>query len=569
MCSLLAKRELKYYNMDNNILNYNEILVREPFYEITPNGYKAHMTVKRGQKATEPDDRPEMRIITQADFLRMYYPSGHAINDPKLYPDIIKFDESKKRYYVQPIMRTAFAFQKIIATKQIVHIVGNDVQFELSGKVEDKMKEKTKLLDLITFKQGWLDMGMEYNFYESVRAVKIVGDAAVVGYFDEKGNACARTLSYMDGDTLYPHYKQDSDEMEIFARKYYDIDEDGRFTTEFVEVWDDKYMYRAKRGIAKSAGQKILQVIKGIFGLSGFEIYEVKEHGFNFCPVAYHREEDGPCYMSAQSTIETYEEAFSYFCENNRAYAFPIMWSRGDGVHFNADEITGAVKYIEIEDPDGEAGFMNKQEVSAAFNAQLKLLYDMIYEQAFAVKPPELKSGDLPGVAVKLLFSPAIEQAIHDSQNFQPFLNSLIRIVKFAYGFQMNCQASLMNLNINAWIEPYIHQNDTELMQNLSTGVQNEFISKQTASERASKYSKNDEAQRVLNEYVRQKEIDARFELEKQRNETELEIKKIKAQGAMRGQDVNTGHGRKGARLTDEYGNYPNENNWSKWNATH
>lgn len=553
--------------MDNNILNYKEILVREPFFEILPSGYKLHRTVKRGQRVVEPQDRPTMKVLTQADFLRMYYPSGHAINDPTLYPDIVKFDKEAKKYYVQPIMRTAFAFQKVIATKQIVHIVGNDVQFELSGRVESELKEKQKQLDLITFKQGWLDMDMEYNFYKAVRSIKIVGDTAVVGYFDENGKACARTLSYMDGDSLYPHYKADSDEMEIFARRYYDIDEDGKYTTEFVEVWDDKYLYRARRGMNKGVVSNIVQRIKEVFGISGFQIYEIKEHGFDFCPVAYHREDEGACFIPSQATIETYEEAFSYFCENNRAYAFPIMWSRGDGVHFNADELTGAVKYIEIEDSDGEAGFMNKPDVSTAFNTQLKLLYDMIYEQSFGVKPPELKSGDLPGVAVKLLFSPAIELAIHDSQKLQPFLNQLIRIVKFAYGFQENCQASLMTLNINAWIEPYIHQNDTELMTNLATGVQNEFLSKQTASERASKYAKNDEFERILAENLAKRKLDAQFELEEQRTETELEIKKIKAQQSGGGQDINTGNGgrpNRSGRIYDENRNWEGRNNWNR-----
>lgn len=553
--------------MDNSILNYKEILVREPFYEILPAGYKMHRTVKRGQKVVEPQDRPTMKILTQADFLRMYYPSGHAINDPTLYPDIVKYDKEKNKYYVQPIMRTAFAFQKVIATKQIVHIVGNDVQFELSGKVESEMKELHKQLSLVTFRQGWLDMDMEYNFYKSVRSIKIVGDAAVVGYFDENGNACARTLSYMDGDTLYPHYKQDSDELELFARKYHDIDEEGKFTTEYVEVWDEKYLYRARKGMPNSTMSKIIQRIKDVFGISGYQIYEVKEHGFDFCPVAYHREEEGACFVPSQATIETYEEAFSYFCENNRAYAFPIMWSRGDGVHFNADELTGAVKYIEIEDTDGEVGFMNKPDVSVAFNTQLKILYDMIYEQSFGVKPPELKSGDLPGVAVKLLFSPAIELAIHDSQKLQPFLNQLVRIVKFSYGFQENCQASLMELNINAWIEPYIHQNDTELMANLATGVQNSFISKQTASERASKYAKNDEFERVMNEDLEKRKIDAQFALEEERNKTELEIKKLKAQKNLGGQDINTGQGgrpNRSGRAYDDNRNWEGRNNWGR-----
>lgn len=554
----------------DNVLNYKEILVREPFYEIKPSGYKVHRTVKRGQKVVEPIDRPTMQIITQADFLRMYYPSGHAINDPTLYPDVIKKDKETGEVFVKPIIRTAFAFQKVIATKQVVHIIGNDVQFELSGKVENEKEEEEKLKNMAVFRQGWLDMDMEMNFYEFVNAVKIVGDAATVGYFDKDGKARARTMSYLKGDTLYPHYN-DNGEMELFARKYNSVDEEGVVSTEFVEIWDDKYIYRAKRGFSKN---KVVQRIKEIFGLSGYKIYEQKEHGFNFCPVVYHREEDGACFLPSQSTIETYEEAFSYFCENNRAYAFPIMWSKGDGVHFNADEMTGAVKYIEIEDPDGQVGFMNKADVSEAFNTQLKLLYDMIYEQAFSVKPPELKSGDLPGVAVKLLFSPAIEQAIHDSQKLQHVINGYVRLVKFAYGYQVNEQTSLMELPINAWIEPYIHQNDSELVTNLATAAQNGFLSHQTASERIPKYARNDEYERIIKEDLEKRKLNAQDEVAKMKAQTNEKIEQMKAQKKFgsKGQDINTGNGGRPRTVnTDKWGNRQDgsEKNWDEWNRRH
>ena len=552
--------------MDNIKPNYKEILTREPFYEVLPNGYKTHRTVRRGQKTYEPIDNPMMRVLTQADFLQMYYPSGHAINDPQHYPDVVRRNPETGKTYVQPVIRTAFAFQQVIATKQRVHITGNDIQFELSGKVGTDEEEKQKLSDFTTFRQGWLDMDMEHNFYEFTE-YKIVGDAAIVFYFDEDGHARARTLSYIKGDTLYPHRDSITGKMELFARKYADYDENGRYSAEFVEIWDDKYLYRARRSVAKTGPAKIIEKIKDFFGISGYEIYEQREHGFNRCPIAYHREPFGPCFLPSQETIETYEEAFSYFCENNRAYAFPIMWSKGDGVVFQPDEITGAVKYIEIEDTDGSAGFLDKAEVSAAFNTQLKLLYDMIYEQSFGVKPPELKSGDLPGVAVKLLFSPAIEQAIHDSQKLQPMLNDCVYFVKYGYGYEKDCQASLMALSINAWIEPYIHQNDSELMTNLQTGVANGFLSHQTASERASKYSRNDEIQRIMDEDLEKRKRDAQFEVDKMKAQTDEEIRKAKATSG--GEDVNTGNGKK-PRMTDKWGNQlTGENNWDNWNKTH
>ena len=106
--------------MDNIKPNYKEILTREPYYEVLPGGYKSHRVVRRGQKAYEPADNPMLRLLTQADFLRMYYPSGHAINDPMLYPDVVKRNPETGKTYVQPIVRTAFAFQHVIAVKQRV-----------------------------------------------------------------------------------------------------------------------------------------------------------------------------------------------------------------------------------------------------------------------------------------------------------------------------------------------------------------------------------------------------------------------------------------------------------------
>lgn len=552
--------------MDNIKPNYKEILTREPFYEILPGGYKAHRVVKRGQKAYEPVDNPSMQIVTQADFLRMYYPSGHAINDPMLYPDVVKKDPDSGKTYVQPIIRTAFAFQHVIATKQRVHITGNDIQFELSGKVGTEREEAEKQQDFVTFRQGWLDMDMEYHFYDFTQ-YKIVGDAAIVGYFDEDGHARARVLSYMKGDTLYPHRDSITGKMELFARKYSDYDEEGRYSSEFVEIWDDTYLYRARRSVARTRTQKVIEQIKDFFGISGYEIYYQEPHGFDRVPVAYYREEGGACFLPSQETIETYEEAFSYFCENNRAYAFPILWSKGDGVDFHPDEITGAVKYIEIEDKDGSAGFLDKAEVSAAFNTQLRLLYDMIYEQSFGVKPPELKSGDLPGVAVKLLFSPAIEQAIHDSQKLQPFLNDLVWIVKYAYGFEKDCQASLLNLPVNAWIRPYTHRNDSEDYQNIALAVQNKFLSMRTASERAPEFPRNDEIERLMHEDLEKRRLDAQAELDKLKAQTDEKIREINA--TRETGNVRTGNGTKKGRTTDKWGNHEGENNWENWNMTH
>lgn len=551
--------------------DFKEILVRKPIYKVLPSESNIKFETYQGSDMAEPDDPLKLQVYTQSQMLREYYPSAHNINNPVLYPDVWKEmpvpgKPGQKRYFRQPITRTALAFQRVIKIKRNTHVCGNDMQFELASKEKDESKVLEQTLSLLDFKEGWLTMGMEERFYEAVDSINTVADAAVVGYFDANGDPQTRTFSYINGDKLYPHYDPITGEMTLFARKYYDLDEGGKHTTEWVEVWDDKYLYRFKRDV-KSISSTILNV----FGLNGFkQVGEPMLHGFPFVPVAYYCNPEGPAWAFSQDTIEKYEEAMSYFFENNKAYAFPIFYAKGKGVKLSGN-MNGAVKAVAITDPKGEAGFLKQEDVSNSYNTLLIKLYDMIYEQSFAVKPPELKSGDLPGVAVKLLFSPAIEQAIGDAAKLQGFVEQLVRIVKYGWGYKLNKAATLMALPLKSWIEPYIHQNDSELMQNLQIGVQQGFISKQTASERASKYTKNDESERLLKEYKEKQELDLLYEIKKKKAEVEAEIEKLKQTSKIQqtsNGNVRTGNGSR-TRTTDENGNHEGENNWDNWNQNH
>ena len=552
-------------------LDFKEILVRKPIFKVLPSDSNIKFETYQGCDMSEPNDPLKLQVYTQSQMLREYYPSGHNINNPILYPDVYKKapipgKPGKVRYYKQPITRVSLAFQRIIKIKANTHICGNDAQFELASNETDEKKTLLDTLSLLQFKEGWLTMGMEERLYDATDSIHTVTDAAIVGYFDDDGNPQARVLSFLNGDKLYPHYDSITGKMKLFARKYRDIDEDGKNTTEWVEVWDDKYLYRYKRDISS---HDIIEKFKGIFGLNGFKrVGEPMPHGFPFIPVAYHVNTEGPIWAFSQDTIEKYEEAMSYFFENNKAYAFPIFYAKGKGVKISGS-MNGSVKAVAITDPKGEAGFLNQADVSTSYNTLLTKLYDLIYEQSFAVKPPELKSGDLPGVAVKLLFSPAIELAIGGCSHYQDFLEQCVRIVKYGWGFKINKAATLMSLPVKSWLEPYIHQNDSELMTNLATGVQQGFISAQTASERASKYTKNDEMDRILKEYKQKQEVDLLFEIKKKKAEVEAEIEKQKQINKItpKNGNVRTGNGR--VRTTDENGNHEGENNWDQWDKTH
>lgn len=561
-----------------DVLNIREILTKKPFFTISSTRNVMSMTpvTDKHNIVDKENDKALYYILSQEEMLRQYYPSGHKINNELLFPDIWKKDPETNKWYKQSITRCALAFQQIITTKHIIHIVGNDVQFELSedekssqkdgldGELEASIElqddDSTKLLSI--FKSGWIDLDMEIRFYEAVRSYMITADCAIVGFIQKDGTPSFRTFSFLNDDKLYPHINSITGEMELFARKYYDYDDEGEAVTEWVEVWDDTYIYRCKHSLKPT---NVTSFIKTIFGLNGFEIVEQVRHGFPFCPVAYARNEDGPCWAAGQQTIENFEEALSYFFENNKAFAFPILLLSGDGIELHGD-MNGSVKSISIDSSDGDAHFLENNDISASYNTLLTKFYDLIYEQTFTVKPPELKSGDLPGVALKLLYSPAIECAICDAQKLQPFLNKLVKMVKFSWGLKKECQADLMRLGINAWIEPYVHQNDSELVTNLATAVQNNIISCKTASERLSKYTKNDEFERILKQLKFKMQMNVEEANLKATHSTNERIREEKIKSKMTGQDINTGGGKRHINETDENGNREGENNWEEYN---
>nr|DAQ67354.1 MAG TPA: portal protein [Caudoviricetes sp.] len=565
--------------MDNTNTNFRQILVRKPFYELTPKNYMTH-GIMREQEWSEnvncymPDDTLYRRIKTQHDFLREFYPSSHKIWDKNLYPDIYRKNPEDGKWYIQEIQRTAFAFQRLIHTKHTLHLTGNDIQFELASADDKKNEQLQKLLN--TFKKEWYMKDMEVRHFEAVSAYMKVAEVAVVGFFDSNGVFGTKTLSFDNGDILYPHIDSLTGEMTVFARKYIDYDEQGIEKTEWVEVWDNKMFYRFKKQLNEGAVKETIKRIANIFGIDNYSCVEEKPHGFPFLPVAYARNEDGPCWAPVQRNIEDYEEAYSYLCENNKAYAFPMLKLKGDGDDIMVvGDTNGGAKTIQITDTDGDAEFIDGTDASNAFATQLNKSYDLIYELSFTVKPPELKSGDLPGVAIKLLFSPAIEIAENDAKMLHPFLMQLVKMCKYGIGMEQNCMASMTALPIHAWVEVYVHQNKSEMITNIATAVQNGFLSKQTASERCPDLPVTNEIERIIREKKEEQQQDLLMDMQRADNETQNAIEEQEAQAQINaqqsGQDVNTGGGRKAGRPNesgrqyDSNGNWPGRNNWNKY----
>ena len=218
----------------------------------------------------------------------------------------------------------------------------------------------------------------------------------------------------------------------------------------------------------------------------GAVIEEQKAHGFKEIPVAYHRREDGPVWSPSQETIEHREAAFSRLAQSNHDFGLPIMFLKGKGKQIKeiaTSDMSYASKIFIIPENE-EAGFLNRQDASNAYKTELDMLEDKIYSQSMVIKAPELKSGDTPAAAIKLLYSDAYNKALLEIQEYDEFVCKMIEIFKFGYGVESENRLAFMNTRISFYVTPFIPINDQEVTTNLATAVQNGFLSKQTASEK-------------------------------------------------------------------------------------
>ena len=593
--------------MNNLELTQNELrglLTKKPFTRVIPDGHYDHGYVwDAAQEIPVPTDRLKRKIVTQEDFMRELDPSGHLIYDRDLFPDIWRKNEEDGKWYVEEIPRYAFAFQQIILVKHLTHLCGNDIQFELSDKSVTEDKRNT----FGSFKNGWANKNMEIAWYQLAKSVKSTGDGAFVGFL-ENGEFGWKVLSFSNGDRLYPHYSQKTGKMDLFARTYCNFAEDGTVVNRYIDVWDNDNYYRfVADGETNSLTEKFKQIIFRLFSTEGYRLEFMQKHGFDSIPVAYQRDDNGPCWTFSEESIENYEIAFSNLAQSNHNFGLPIMYIKGEGSEEVSTQDMSYATKIMLLPSDGEIGFLNRQDASNAYKSELDKLEDQIYKQSFAVKTPELKSGDTPGVALKIMYSDAYEKAMNDAQEYDGCVDKMIDIFTWGYGIESEQRLAFMNTSIRHFIEPYVHRNFTETITNLSTAVIGKFLSRQTASEK-NPYAVPNEWQRI-----QQEEHDTQMHqllLEDQRLEIQTEhqvelreqLADIETQQQMdiqngeqqQGNDdpkqngrqkrkfsVATGHGTKRGRpdqLSKTFDSNGNEidpltgkakSKWDRWNATH
>ena len=589
--------------MENQGTIKKSLFVKKPFTRLVAVGDKETGDEIYGEPRRELTayyaDKLVRRRITQEEFKKELDPLGHIIYNREYYPDIWRRDEETGRWYIEEVPRYAFAFQRIILTKHLTHLCGNDIVFELADDNDDDHS-----IDVLNaHKRGWAKKNMEIAWYELANSVKSTGDGAFVGMLND-GVFDWRTLSFNKGDQLFPHYNRKTGKLELFVRKYQGYDDNGD-AVQYVDIWDDKFYYNLRQqndNDGKDYTFPKMGTAIDEYDTDGWvlDMNMSGKHGFARVPVEYHREDDGPCWTFSQEAIENYEMAFSRLAQSNHDLGLPIMYVKGEGSEeLTSADMSYASKVITLPE-NGEIGFLNRQSASESYASELGMLEDAIYRQSFAVRTPELKSGDTPAAAIKMLYSDAVENAINDAQKFQDAINGMVEIFQWGYGIEIGKRLDFINTDIRHYIEPYVHRNVAAEIVDMSMAVQNGFLSKQTAAEK-SWYSSPQEWTRVIREKKQQQEMellleDQRIEIQNEHNvemqeeladiNTEQQIEIAEAEAKIeegkenqsttrkvkkRKGSVATGRGAGRPRTvnTDKWGSRCGEDNWQNWNQTH
>ena len=488
-----------------------DILMASAFRRITPVGAVPLIFDTGGPAPDLSGYDAKYAWVPQSEFLRELYPQGHKILDPTVYKnDFIQVKEdlpdgtSVKHWVEREVARVAVPFQYVIKTQQVIHLTGNDIVL-VNSDASPKKREKDWL---VTFKQLWRNRNMNVAFFNAVDSEKCTGNAAVAFYFTKKNGkpkVNVKVYSYLDGYTICDTIYSDKDgEPEIQAIKYQSYDAETMRTVKWVDVWDRQRAYRY-RNDGSEAPSNPNDIYDGKD--EGYTLVSVVEHGYPCVPVKVKRNRIGACWTPVQHLCDDYDVQASNLCQAARVLPHAVFFVKGgEGqVETAAD---GRPTAIVTPDTQADAKFLTPTDTSGASDTALNLLEDKIFLGSFIVKPPEVKSGDLPGIAIKLIYAPSLDKAIADAKEWDPFIDGLVDL--FAYGAAVEMRdSSLAEIGITGFAEPYIHQNVAEVVQNLVNAKNGGILSAETGTGK-NPYAESDEYARTQAELKAAREAEER-----------------------------------------------------------
>lgn len=461
--------------------NISELLVKDFWYrrinndalEVPP------PTNAVGYREIQFCDGIRRRALTNDDFINELTPTAHTINAK--YWSTRPIRELKERE-VETTDDNGNTIKKTI--KEWVLIGYDDMETVRLGLQKRFALSKASFFGANGFNicnettdtkrferlSSWKDVaGLDVAFLELAQCVFQTGDAAI--YLYSVGNTIEfKIFSSLYGDKLYPSF--DEQHRPVVAREY---TLNGRravdvFRTSAIQTWVQGDVAKEDGdNIIKSWWSKIRNWFKGAdFAESADGWRRVRNDDaqitseLNAC--VYFRIDD-VVWGVAQDDIEGMERAMSYIAEECKNMAFPDMFVKATkiesmppigahgrtwGVHGNADDIKVAeVKAIE------------KPDMSNIATVDLKNRYDSIMRATLSVfvDPELVKSSDISGTGIKILYGPEIQYAQNMWTQFYPQLKYMLEVFKHLVA-KVEGDGAYATMLTSVWQEIYLPEDE-------------------------------------------------------------------------------------------------------------
>lgn len=408
--------------------------------------------------------------VSQDRFLQELDPMSHVVHFDETIPDIaVKNPYNKTVGWIrQKGTRISFNFQEIIRDKRVQYLCGKPTKLTLCNSKPDE-----SVRDLYTeLKEDWLNKNMDVWRYKLVRSQMSTGDGALLFYFKDK-KLRNRVLSYEDGYVLLPQYDENGD-MVVFG-VYYKGDDEER-----LDVYTDTSFIRYKNGA----------------GDDGWVLAsDIVEHGFQEIPIVYKRAE--VAWNSVQNSIEIYEILYNIYTVIQKRFGSSVLWIKGNYDSKTKKQGWSVILNSSSFDTNADAKILTPAEPVGTQNLLADIKKQIqLGSHVVLIQPEDIKmSGDVTGIAVKMLLSAAYEKATQEALDYDDVADKMLRLFMYGMGVERAKLTDYAKLSVRAEFEAWMPQSDTEIANIINTSLIAGSLTPETGRE-IHPYAKPDEVLR-------------------------------------------------------------------------
>lgn len=444
-------------------MNIGELLVKPSWSRRQPSPPTAKKSTKAFVDNVMSFDNGTFVKYSQSDFLDELNPSSHLINSTAYRSQRVKYkyDTTKKENVadgLEEVERIAVAIQEGILRHKITHTFGNEMWFGSEGGSE----ENELLVSL--HRSHWNMTGMTDALNAWARSLFGTGDTAIYLYRDYN-RINYKVFSFENGDVFTS--KKNKDGKDIFIRRFMIDGKDAVeiYGTKTIELWIKD---TDKEDDSRERSE------------DGYALCNRDFHGLEFCPVIYHRRND-VVWGVGQSTIEHVEKLLSDLAENNKYYAYQILFLTGGVVSLPG---TSMGKVIASKTKDGDAKILAPADASSTFSIDLEKNLDILWEctGTVVIEPKELKAGENSGAFIRNLYWREVQWSTNELAQLRPSLNKIISVFSAYVAMIEKKTAEFDNLRMSYILEPFVPKNLAEEITNVVMAKNSGVTSVQTAS---------------------------------------------------------------------------------------